>query len=333
MKKDQKHITLLSTEDLSIGYRADKAILSDLNLDLQAGRLTCLLGPNGCGKSTLLKVLSSGMKPLKGRVALKQKSIQDFSAKALAKTLSMVYTENLAPGNLTAYALVSLGRFPYTGWMGRLSAEDEQTIQRAMQRTGMLPLANRHVGELSDGEKQKVMIARALVQDTELMFLDEPTAHLDHPNRLEVFDMLKRLAEQDGKGILLTTHDLDMALHHADKLWLVTPNGSIVSGMPEDLVLNGSLAKTFERDHIAFDYDRGGLRKVKNSTGKSFALTGDQPGVQWLKKALERNDFKIEKDATLKIIAKTENQRWHFHFQQHIFYTLEKLINHIKHEI
>ena len=332
MKQFIDHKTLLKTENLSIGYQKTDAILKGLNLQLQAGRLTCLLGPNGCGKSTLLKVLSSIMKPLSGAISLKSRELQDYNAKTLAKTLSMVYTENMAPGNLTAYAVVALGRFPYTGWMGRLNQEDEQVIQQAIQRTDMEFLAHRHLGELSDGERQKVMIARALVQDTELMFLDEPTAHLDHPNRLEVFDMLKKLAAEDQKAILLTTHDLDMALHHADVLWLVTPEGGIVSGLPEDLVLNGSLAHAFERDDIAFDYERGGLKKARSSKGKSFSVTGEAPGVDWLRKALERIGYGISTEANSKITTEAIHGKWQFHYQLQKFNTIGELIKHLKHD-
>ena len=332
MKQLIDHKPLLITENLSIGYQKNGVILKDLNLQLNAGKLTCLLGPNGCGKSTLLKVLTSGMKPLNGQVELKGQKLQNFHAKSLAKMMSMVYTENLAPGNLTSYAVVALGRFPYTGWMGRLSPVDEQVIQQAIQRTGMDALAHRHLGELSDGERQKVMITRALVQNTELMFLDEPTAHLDHPNRLEVFDMLKKLASEDQKAILLTTHDLDMALHHADVLWLVTPEGGIVSGLPEDLVLNGSLSHAFERNDIAFDYERGGLKKARLPQNKSYSVIGASPGAHWLKKALERTGYGIDARSTEKITTEAIQGEWHFNYQHQTFHTIGELIKHLKHD-
>ena len=239
--------TIVSINNLSVGYlsgKEEKVVLSGLNLGLKQASLTCLLGPNGSGKSTLIRTLTQIQKPLTGSVQLDGSDLSGYSSKDLAKKVSLVLTDRTAPGNLTAYALVSLGRFPYTSWMGTLNARDKELIAQAMEQTGTLAFANRHIGELSDGERQKVMIARALVQDTDIIFLDEPTAHLDLPNRIEIFHLLRELAHESGRAILLSTHEMDMAISHADRLWLVNERG-IEAGLPEDLVLAGALEKAF----------------------------------------------------------------------------------------
>lgn len=177
---------LLHIENASVGY-GQKVVLDTLNLSLKSDELTVLLGPNGSGKSTLIRSISGVQKLLGGRVCLKDIDLTDYQIKKLAHEISLVLTDNLAPGNLSVFSLVALGRFPYTSWLGSLSQADEEVIQWAIQSAGVEEFANRQLGELSDGEKQKVMIARALAQEADLMILDEPTAHLDSPNRIEIF--------------------------------------------------------------------------------------------------------------------------------------------------
>ena len=201
----------LHTENLIVGYK-DKIVIKNLDLDLKSGELTCLLGPNGAGKSTLIRTISGVQKPLEGYSYLGNNLIDRYSKKDLAKELSLVLTDKSAPANLTVYALVSLGRFPYTSWMGSLNAFDQEIIQWVLENTGMLEMANRHIGELSDGELQKALIARALVQDTDVVILDEPTAHLDAPNRIEIFHLLRELTTDSHRSILISTHDIETAI-------------------------------------------------------------------------------------------------------------------------
>ncbi len=287
-----------------MGYKSkkeEKAVLSGLGLILRKGDLTCLLGPNGSGKSTLIRTLTSIQKPLKGSVAIDNRPLESYSQKELARKISLVLTDRSAPGNLTGYALVSLGRFPYTSWMGTLSQSDKELIHYAMECTGTLAFANRHIGELSDGERQKIMIARALVQDTEMIFLDEPTAHLDLPNRIEIFHLLQELAHNSDKAILLSTHEMDMALSSADKLWLVTNENTIQSGLPEDLVLNGQLEKAFSRESLEFDYETGGFRRKSGEFKAQVAIKGPEVLKRWTRSALERKGFKVVEEAYLRI--------------------------------
>ena len=308
-------------------------VLSHLGLNLNVGELTCLLGANGSGKSTLMRTLAGIQKPLAGTVYFGDIPLTRIGAKALATKLSLVLTGAPIPGNLTAYALVTLGRYPYTGWLGTLSPEDKEMTQWAMEATGTLAFANKHVGELSDGERQKVMIARTLAQDTSIIFLDEPTAHLDLPNRLEVFHLLKTLAQSSGKAILLTTHELDMALASADQLWLVQPEKGMVCGVPEDLILEGAIEQAFTREGILFDYQSASFKR-EPSPGKKFHIIGDGLPRLWTQKALERKGyvFSDEKKSDICIEIKQESEKctWQLKGQESTCGSIKQLLIHIK---
>ncbi len=330
MREDK---SILKAQNLTVGYsskKEQKQVLSGLNLELAEASLTCLLGPNGSGKSTLIRTLTQIQKPLTGTVQLSGQDLGSYSAKALAKKVSLVLTDRTAPGNLTAYALVSLGRFPYTSWMGTLNQSDQELILHAMEQTGTLAFANRHIGELSDGERQKVMIARALVQDTDVIFLDEPTAHLDLPNRIEIFHLLRELAHQSGRAILLSTHEMDMAITHADKLWLVN-EGGITAGLPEDLVLQGELERAFQKEGLQFDYSKGSFQRSPNDKAIRISLEGPDVLVRWTRNALERKGYQIEPNANQKITVSGQLQaaQWQLQGQETTYKNIEELLNFI----
>ncbi len=317
---------MIHIDNLAVGYD-QKVVLKDLSLELRANQLTCLLGRNGSGKSTLIRSISGVQKALGGSVQLRGKPLANFSQKELAKELSLVLTDNQAPGNLTVFALVALGRFPYTSWMGKLSKEDKEIIQWALESTGMLDFANRHIGELSDGERQKVMIARALAQQTDLIILDEPTAHLDSPNRLEIFHLLKELVSISGRAILVSTHDIDTALHYADQLWLVKDH-TIISGLPEDLVIQGELESAFYHDGLHFDYTKGQFRKISTENRTDVSVVGNEELSIWLKNALERNGFEVTNNASIQIKCSGEMTDPTFEIigKDNTYKTIEKLL-------
>ena len=327
---------ILTTKNLTVGYKEKKQtkpVLSNLDLTLQKGKLTCLLGTNGAGKSTLMRTIGGIQKPLQGEVFMQEQSIFSIDAKTLSKKLSLVLTDRIAPGNLTAYALVSLGRFPYTSWLGTMGQEDKSIIFKAMEATGTLDFANTHIGELSDGERQKVMIARTLAQDTEVIFLDEPTAHLDLPNRMEIFHLLRQLATESDKAILLTTHELDMALANADELWLINQNHSIDSGVPEDLVLNGALEAAFGREQLQFDYELGSFQRKINQPKKQIRLTGSLVLMRWTKSALQRAGFEIteqQTDIEIEITGGLEAPIWHLKNNNTTYKTIQELLKQLK---
>jgi iron complex transport system ATP-binding protein len=247
--------TILSTEDLSIGYVAKKqpnAIASGLNITLKKGTLTALIGANGIGKSTLLRTITGIQQPLAGSVILNGKPLQDYSSKALAEQLSIVLTESLPPSNLTVYELVALGRQPYTNWLGKMSDEDHQYVKNALILTETLHLCERKNYELSDGQLQKVLIARALAQDTPLIILDEPTTHLDLKHKASLLQLLKKLAVETGISILYSTHDLDLALQMSDEI-IIMSAGKTVQDTPGNLIKIKAFDALFEASSIVFD--------------------------------------------------------------------------------
>lgn len=317
---------ILHTANLSVGYQS-RTVLNSLNLNLEKGQLTCLLGPNGSGKSTLIRTLAGIQKPLLGMVSLLGTNLREVSPKTLAKQLSLVLTDRIAPGNLTVYGIVSLGRFPYTTWMGNLSSEDKGVIRWALEITGTMQFANRHIGELSDGERQKVMIARALAQQTDLIILDEPTAHLDSPNRIEIFHLLRELVSSGEKAILISTHDIDTAIANADKLWLVA-NESISQGAPEDLVLNGGLEKAFAKEGLSFNYNLGRFEKAVSNKGLKVLIKGNSLAAHWTENALRRAGFQPVEDAeqaTVEVLELCSERKWILNNQLEIK-TIEELL-------
>jgi iron complex transport system ATP-binding protein len=226
--------SLLDLHDLSVAYhgprRMRNVVSSGLNLSLRSGELVCLLGPNGAGKTTLLRTIAGMQPPLQGKVLLGQRNIHSLPKLELARTLSVVLTERITVGTLTAYEVVALGRSPYTRWSGTLRDEDHAIVEESIRAVEAAHLANRYVNELSDGERQKVMLARALAQQPRVMILDEITAFLDLPRRIEIMRILLDLAHQRDRAILVSTHDLELALATADRVWLLPKGAPLVAG-------------------------------------------------------------------------------------------------------
>ena len=250
---------ILSTSNLSIGYatkRGKNTIAFNLNLSLEAGKLIALVGANGIGKSTLLRTLTGIQKPLDGKVYLNSKSIHDFDALDLAQNLSVVLTEKLPPSNLTVFELIALGRQPYTNWLGKLSPEDYQKINQAVALTHIEHLLDKKYYEISDGQLQIVLIARALAQDTPLIILDEPTTHLDLPHKVSVFKLLKKLSQETDKCILFSTHDVDLAIQLSDEM-IVMSEENVVQDQPCNLITKGVFNSLFKDNAISFDGEKG----------------------------------------------------------------------------
>ena len=250
---------ILSASNLSIGYATKKEkiiIASNLNLNLQAGKLISLVGANGIGKSTLLRTLCGIQKSISGTVSLNEKDIQSFEPLALAQNLSLVLTEKLPPSNLTVFELIALGRQPYTNWLGKLSEDDLEKVNQAMQLTQIATLKDKKHFEISDGQFQKVLIARALAQDTPLIILDEPTTHLDLLHKVSVFKLLKKLSQETNKCILFSTHDIDLAIQLSDEMIVMTEN-NVVQDEPCNLISKGVFNSLFKDENIVFDSEKG----------------------------------------------------------------------------
>ena len=209
---------VISLSQLSVGYTLSHPVISDINLELRSGQLACLIGENGIGKSTLLKTLTGFLPKLKGSLLLGNRDIESFSQRELARQVSIVLTQKPDVQNLTIEEIIGLGRSPYTGFFGRLRAEDRKVVDDAIATMGIEKLRGRMIQTLSDGERQKVMIAKALAQETSIILLDEPTAFLDFPSKAETFQSLQRMAHERDKLILLSTHDLELAVRFADSL-------------------------------------------------------------------------------------------------------------------
>jgi iron complex transport system ATP-binding protein len=308
--------SLYETHHLQIGYaaprRAPHVVADDINVVLRAGELTCLIGPNGAGKSTLLRTLAGLQPALAGQVLLCGDDVRHLNAKEVAQRLSMVLTDRADVGNLTAYEVVSLGRNPYTNWLGQLTPQDQATTQWAAKSVGISHYAQRRFDELSDGERQKVMIARALAQEPRVIILDEPTAFLDLPHRIEILCLLRDLARaQPQRAILLSTHDLDLALRTADFLWLLSPDKPLLVGAPEDLVLRGAFDEAFSRHVVAFDPLTGAF-KPKAKPGPQVNVSGHGLHAVWTERALEREGFCIHTHAPLcvEVLDKHGQARW-----------------------
>ncbi len=287
---------ILTTCNLSIGYasprHSPRVVAEDITTSLCAGELVCLIGPNGAGKSTLMRTLVGLQPPLQGHVLLDGVDIHNLKPKDLARAISIVLTDRISVGILSVYALVALGRHPHTDWTGRLRPEDETAVRGAIEAVGAGRLAHRNVSDLSDGERQRVMIARALAQEPRLMVLDEPTAFLDLPRRVETMRLLKHLARSTMRAILLSTHDLDLALRCADLVWLLPPGGPLRVGSPEDLVLTGAFEAAFRGDGVAFDASTGGFR-IEDAGDNPVGLVGEGLPAFWTIRALERERFQV----------------------------------------
>lgn len=282
--------TAIDIQNLVTGYRTrhgNKVVARGINAYLLGGQLTCLLGPNGAGKSTLLKTLSAMLPPLDGKILINGRDMASFSAMQLSKEIGVVLTEKLMLTNMTVYELIALGRSPYTGFWGRLSNHDRRVVSEAISQVHIENLQHRMIQTLSDGERQKVMIAKALAQNTPIIFLDEPTAFLDYPSKVEILQLLLRLSREKGLTVFLSTHDLELALQVADEVWLIDKQLGVTIGCPEDLALNGDLGRYFEREGVEFDLDSG-LFRISSMPLASVRVNGSGPQYAMVCKALHR---------------------------------------------
>lgn len=248
--------------NLYTGYHVkggNKVVAQNINASLYDSELTCLLGVNGSGKSTLLRTLSAFQPALQGEIYLQNKKLNEYSDKEIAKKIGVVLTDRISVQNLLVEELVGLGRSPYTGFWGTLSKEDKEIVEDSIHEVGIDDLKGRMVSTLSDGERQKVLISKVLAQQTPVIFLDEPTAFLDYPSKVDLLRLLRKLAHEMGKTIFLSTHDIELTLQVTDKVWLLD-SGEVNIGTPVELCNNGCFSKVFGREGMQFDYSSGILR-------------------------------------------------------------------------
>ncbi|PLX15034.1 MAG: ABC transporter ATP-binding protein [Marinilabiliales bacterium] len=294
--KEQENIIHIS--NLEIGYpikgNINNTLFNNINLAGSSGELIALVGKNGIGKSTLLRNISGLQEPLKGQINYFGKLKNSYSRTDFARMVSFVSTEIVNVNNLSVFDLVSLGRFPHTNWLGKLKPEDVNRTARALEMVGMSSFSRKHINEISDGERQRVMIARTLAQDSKIIVLDEPTAFLDLPNKYEIIHLLNKLSKEENKTIIFSTHDLNIAIQEADKIWLMLED-KIAEGAPEDLILNETFNRIFEKSNLKFDKLKGDF-KMQKSHHRKIGIYGDGPHFVWTKKALERLNFMVVKE-------------------------------------
>jgi iron complex transport system ATP-binding protein len=299
----------IEANELKIGYSIGRKAVQQVGPVIHAkaltGELVAMIGPNGIGKSTLLKTIARLQSPISGKLRINGQLLNDIENHAFSTIVSFVSTEQIKTAHLTVQQLVALGRFPYTNWFGNLTKKDKEIVEESIEMVNIRSLQHKPVDELSDGERQRAMIARAIAQDTQIILLDEPTAFLDIPNKHVIIHLLSRIAREKQKTVVFTTHDLNIALNEADKIWLMNKD-KLKEGAPEDLILDNAFSDIFG-DNLMFDWQSGIYKKLKKYTS-SVAVTGLQSEIrELLVKALERIGYKVDPDAGYKIEIK-ENQ-------------------------
>ncbi len=301
---------------LSVGYglpgKNPVVIRQGINFSATHGEMVALIGSNGIGKSTLLRTLVGFQDYFSGEIVINNKPLQNYSVSEKSKLISFVSTEPVKVANMTVFDLVAYGRFPYTNWFGKLTSADNTVIQSAIKSVGLEGFENKHVVQISDGERQRAMIARALAQDTPIIILDEPTAFLDVSNKYEIFHLLQVLASEKGKTIILSTHDLNIALREVDKFWILFENETY-EGAPEDAVLDGKFEEIFKNSHIGFDPKEGEYFFRKNFKSK-VKVEGEGLPLSWTFRALNRAGYQIVTESTpdfiVKILKTEQGSSW-----------------------
>ncbi len=279
-------MNILSAENLTVGYDK-RTVVSGIDIKALKGQVICLLGANGAGKSTVLRTLSGLLAPVSGAVYVGGKNVREINGKVLARRLSLVLTEQPAPSLTTVYELTAMGRTPYTAFLGRLSDDDRRITEEALAQTGSLPLKDRFFGELSDGEKQKVMISRALAQQPELIILDEPTSHLDIKHKIEIMRILQQLANEKGITCILSLHDIDIALKCCSAVMLVKDGKIAACGAPEDISENGMIDELIGIENASF-LETTGVVELKGADRNDVFVVGGGGAATPLLRSLAR---------------------------------------------
>ena len=284
----------LHIENLSIGYTSGnkkKMVAENLNGRIRKGELVCLLGSNGTGKSTLMRTLCRFQPYFEGEISILGKPIKRLSDKEISKLVSVVLTDRVSVPNASVFELVAYGRSPYTGILGRIDNRDKAVVEQAIAQCGIAHKKNALLSSISDGERQKAFIAKALAQDTPVILLDEPTAFLDLPSKVEIIQLLRRIASESGKSVLLSTHDLDLALQMADTLWLLHSHGPLITGSPENLLQKNAFQTLFQNKGIEFD-TKTGLFQVEYEHFHELPIKGHGFEYVLLRRAFARNGIK-----------------------------------------
>lgn len=326
---------MIEIKEIKTGYQLSgsrqKVVDENLNFSIPNGELTALLGANGAGKSTLIKTICGFIPPLSGDVFIDGKPIESYSKSALAKAIGVVLTNRPSDGGLTVYDLVSLGRYPYTGYFGNLTSEDHDIVEDAIEKLGLTEIKTSYISRISDGERQKAMIAKTIAQQCQTIVLDEPTAFLDVKSRLETYSLLHKIAHDFGRTVLLSTHDLEITLRHADRLIILSSDKTLKTGATEDLILNGEIKRLFtpsKTSNISFSESDGAFR-IKPSYKFKAKVEGEGKNLFWLRNALIRNNIEPTNDPSANITINIESPKKIVVNQTDIYNSIESLINEV----
>jgi iron complex transport system ATP-binding protein len=335
MKTNLKEI--LSLDSLKIGYASGKnenVLLPPLNACADSGELIAVIGRNGIGKSTLLRTLTGLQPTLGGDILYSGKNIRDYSRMHLAQKVGYISTDVVKVSNMSVYELVALGRFPHTNWIGRIETKDHEIIMDAIEKTSMSSFCRKFVSELSDGERQKAMIARILAQDTGIMVMDEPTAFLDIAGKYEILHLMHTLTNTSDKTIIFSTHDLQMAISQSDKIWLIL-DSKLIEGAPEDLMIAGAFDHLFDSSTVRFNSENGTFSFRSEEKG-SIYINGDGIKKLWTEKAINRAGFTVSKEKTVPYIITPSgnNKNWLLPTQNfvHEFGSIYELVSYLNKE-
>lgn len=321
---------------VSIGYHERKKpiiIQDNLHISADRGELIALIGKNGCGKSTLMRSMAWLQPIFSGKITIDGQEVSKMSPKQRARLISIVLTDQRSESSFIVKELISIGRDPYTGWLGSLTQEDGDKIDEAIAITNLRGFENRNIHELSDGERQRVFIARALAQDTPVILLDEPTSHLDLPNRINILLLLQKLARETNKTIFISTHELETAMQVADKIWLMEKLGGVKTGTPEDMVLNGTFDTVFANPSYEFDKEYGSfvVRKVLDKQIATRVEFPDSLMARWTTKALSRKGYRITPQASMLVTVNENEKKWSIETAQQTLYanSIEEMLRQI----
>jgi iron complex transport system ATP-binding protein len=310
---------ILQLNSLLVGYRNGKdykALMPGISAGVRKGELVAVIGHNGIGKSTLLRVAAGLQSPIDGSVTLNGIALTGFTRYELAKSIGYVSTEQVKVNSMTVTDLVRLGRYPHTGWTGRFGADDHRHVEEAMQQAGIYRLSGRYINELSDGERQRAMVARVLAQDAEILIMDEPTAFLDVRSRYEMIHLLHDLSLNRGKTIIFSTHDMITAIGEADRVWLLFGD-SFTDGAPEDLMLDGSFERLFTDSIVKFNSEDASFN-FSRATHGTVHLKGSGSAMIWTGKALNRAGFGTSEqssDITVSVQPGNDELTWHAEYK------------------
>ncbi len=316
----------ITVKDLAIGY--EKVLLQNINFTIEEGEVVSLLGKNGVGKSTLIKTILGLIPSKKGEIRIGGENIKKYSPLEMAQEVSVVLTHQEINPMLSVLEILSLGRTPYKTIFSRLNVKDWEKINQTIQLLELENLKDRRIGELSDGQKQRVMIGRALVQDTHLIILDEPTTHLDLSGKFAVFQLLRRLAQITKKTILLSTHQIDLALSHSDKV-LFIKDDILLEDFPENIGWKHQIYSYFSNDKMNFDYELGKFTTIRRGI-REVRLVGEGALLYWTRHALYRNAIDIKDDASITVNVSRDILSVQVRDAVEYIDDFENLINYIK---